>query len=136
MQTLYRNRKVEIYLEDDVVHYKESTLLRKKVYQTPLYKLDKNISFSRTHHFPFFLPPAYLLFLSARLTIKRWETGGWTLYLGLIVMSVILIGIVYYLLIGKNYGEVELQFGDTKLPLYMTKKDYLALQERLTSINQ
>ena len=140
MKNLYDNKKrtkrIEVYQENEFVYYKELSLFEKKVYQIPSDRLGRSISFSRTYHALFFITIAFLSFLALQLILKKWNTGNWTLYLGLIVLFLIFISMIYYLIIGKNYGEVELDFGDLKLHLYMKKKEYLEFQERLDTLNQ
>lgn len=124
-------KKVEILLENDFVIYKEWDLMERKVYRIPFKHFSETLSFSRQYHAPFFIPPLFLGFLSVRLILARWETGGWTLNLGWsILTSIALIGL-YYLLVGKHTGEVELSLGTHSVSLFMPYKKYLSLQNEL-----
>jgi hypothetical protein len=140
VKNLYNSKKftksIEIYQENGFVHYKELTPFGKKVYQIPLDRFGASISFSRAYHAPFFLVPVFLAFLAIRVILKKWDTGGRVFYMELTIMCFICIGMIYYLIVGKNYGEVELDFGDFKLPLYMKNKEFIEFQERLADINQ
>ncbi len=138
MKIIYKNTKTFtktlLFEEGGVVFYHRTTPFEKTIYQIPTEQLGKDIAFSRAYHAPFFIPPAFLSFLSIRLIIKKWFVGDWTLYLGLTVLTLICFGLIYYFIIGKKTGEIELDFGDLKLLLHMNKKDYLELKERLDNL--
>ncbi len=140
MKIIYKNKKIlsETFLFEDggVIHYSKISPFEKNIHQIPIEQLSRDISFSRAYHAPFFLPPAFLSFLSIRLIIKKWSVGDWTLYLGLTVLTLICFGLTYYFIIGKKTGEVELYFGDNKLSLFMKKEDYLELKERFDNLNR
>lgn len=126
--------KTLLFEEGGVVFYNRTTPFEKTIYQIPTEQLGRDISFSRTYHAPFFILPAFLSFLSIRLIIKKWFVGDWMLYLGLAVLVIICFGLMYYLVVGKKTGKIELEFGDLKLLLYLSKGDYLELKERLNHL--
>ena len=138
MKIIYKNTKILsetlLFEEGGVVFYNRTTPFEKTIYQITTEQLGRDISFSRSYHAPFFIPPAFLSFLSIRLIIKKWFVGDWTLYLGLTVLALICFGLMYYFIVGKKTGEIELDFGDLKLILYVNKRDYLELKERLNNL--
>jgi hypothetical protein len=140
MRIIYKNKKIlsETLLFEDggVVHYSKTSPFEKNIHQIPIEQLGRDIAFSRAYHAPFFLPPAFLCFLSIRLIIKKWSVGDWTLYLGLTVLTLICFGLTYYFLVGKKTGEVEFYFGDNKLSLFMKEKDFLELKAQFDILKQ
>lgn len=124
-------QKTEIYIENGLAHFIHTTIWGKEAYQIQAEKLSRNVSFSRTYHPWMAIPSGYLMFLSVRLIIKKWNTGDWTLYLGLSVSAMILLLLIYYILAGRYYGEVELTFGEKKLKFLMKEHEYLHLQEKI-----
>jgi hypothetical protein len=135
MKPLYQNKKINpqtlLFEEAGIIHFYKNTLFEKRRYQIPLAQFNTAITFSRTYHAPFFIPPVFLSFLAVRLVIKKWSAGDWTLYLGLTVLACTTCGFIYYFIQGKKTGEVELEFGDVKVSLFMQKEDFLELKERL-----
>jgi hypothetical protein len=140
MKIIYKNKKALsetlLFEEGGVLHYRKTSLFEKKIHHVPIEHLGRDISFSRAYHAPFFLPPAFLSFLSIRLIIKKWSVGGWTLYFGLTVQALICLGLIYYFIVGKKTGEVEFYFGDIKLSLFMKERDFLEVKERFDNIKR
>lgn len=66
--------------------------------------------------------------------MNKWHTQHWTLYSGFTVLALIVLGLVYYFMIGKKTGVVELNIGDSILNLYMTLPEFIALKENLDQL--
>lgn len=127
-------RKIEISIDQYSAYYTSKNMWEQTMLQVPIDKLGRNISYSRSYHIGPIVASSFLLVMSGSLVARRLAAGGWTLYLGLGLILFIGLGYVYYFLYGKQYVQVDLQFGGTTLYLYMTEKKYWALKEVLDNI--
>lgn len=137
MNALYHKtgafRKIEIYTENGIAHFRERTPFGKKVYQIHQFRLGTEIAFSRVYHIPFIFMCLFLGYLGLKLLILRWNSGNWTFYLGVSVVSIIILMGIYYVSIGRKYGVVEFQFGDEPITITMQDKEYREFQSRLSN---
>lgn len=141
MHTLFQyksiTQQIELTVERGVLNYKNFAFGKKENYNIPIHRsLDSNLNFSRVYHLGPLITSLYLGVLSIILVIKRWNSGQWTLYFGISIVAIIFIGYIYYFLKGIQYGEVELDVNNSKIPLYMTKFEYLGLKNKIDLINK
>ena len=126
--------KLTIEVKENRIFYTHFNLGKKEIIQSPIKSLSKEISFSRLYHIGPIVSSIIIFILSVVLIIKKWTTHEWTLYLGLITASIVGISFLFYMLKGKEYGEVKLSFGGTEKLIYMTSHQYYDLKKRLQSI--
>jgi len=77
----------------------------------------------------------YFIESSFFLLWKSRHIDGWIFYFALSIVSFILLGYIYYFAYGKQFGTVELKFGDNTKYLKMTEKEYWVLKEVLNHLN-
>lgn len=90
--------------------------------------------FSRVYHLGPIITSLVVSSLSILLLVKKWHTNEWTFYLGAIPLIIVIIGYLYYLVNGMNYGEVEFNYEDEKNHLYMKKKEYDLFRTKLDTL--
>ena len=127
--------KTEVCIKDGMVYFIESSFFSQVHLQLPLENLDRAISFSRVHHVIFLAVSFGYLIMSIPLLWKSRHIDGWIFYFALSIVSFILLGYIYYFAYGKQFGTVELKFGDNTKYLKMTEKEYWVLKEVLNHLN-
>lgn len=137
-EIIYQKNKLFKYTRisriGETIKFEEYKYGDRSIIQFHFSKLGVIESFTRVYHLGPIASSVFIGVLSSILLYKKWGTGEWTFYFALIPLCLILIGYLYYLMIGIHYGEVEISIGEHKKNLYMTKKDYINLREKIDKI--
>lgn len=134
----YKTWSRTIYLQErgENLVYFESGQSTKKMLSILKQNLGSPLVFSRNYHLGPLATGAFLLVLSTMLIKKRWGTDHWTLYMGLGLVAIILLIGLYYLFVGRKYGEVELTFFNQEQnpAIYITEEEFYRFRAFMDTI--